>query len=85
MIAERKRLQATAVCQGTQANEVASSTPPFGEISWMSWVTPHRQSAALSARGTQRVVPQSRHNIQVDHPQPVVDAISEVLDAVKTP
>lgn len=59
-------------------------TPPFGEISWMSWVTAHQQTAAMSTQGTQRVVPQSRHNIQVDHPQVVIDAIAEVLDGLNT-
>ncbi|MEO8672899.1 MAG: alpha/beta fold hydrolase, partial [Tahibacter sp.] len=43
-------------------------TPPFGEIGWMSWVTAHQQTAALSTRGSQRMVPLSRHNIQVDQP-----------------
>ena len=58
-------------------------TPPFGEISYLSWVTAHRQSAALSTRGTQRMVPLSRHNIQIDQPQAVIDAVAEVLDQVR--
>ncbi|MDQ2701455.1 MAG: alpha/beta hydrolase [Pseudomonadota bacterium] len=56
--------------------------PPFGEIGWMSWVTGHQATAALSTRGTQRMVPRSRHNIQIDQPQAVIDAVAEVLDAV---
>lgn len=59
-------------------------TPPFGEIGWMSWLTAHQQTAAMSTQGTQRVVPMSRHNIQVDQPQVVIDAIAEVLDALQT-
>jgi len=58
-------------------------TPPFGEIGWQSWVTAHQQSAALSSRGVQRMVPLSRHNIQVDQPQVVIDAVAEVLDALE--
>lgn len=58
-------------------------TPPFGEIGWQSWVTAHQQSAALSSRGTQRMVPMTRHNIQVDQPQAVIDAVVEVLDAIR--
>jgi pimeloyl-ACP methyl ester carboxylesterase len=57
-------------------------TPPFGETGYASWVAAHRQTAALSTRGSERMVPLSRHNIQVDHPQVVIDAIAEVLDAI---
>lgn len=55
-------------------------TPPFGEIGYAAWVSAHRQTAALSTRGTQRMVPMSRHNIQIDQPQAVIDAVAEVLD-----
>lgn len=56
--------------------------PPFGETGYASWVAAHRQTAALSTRGSERMVPLSRHNIQVDHPQVVIDAVAEVLDAI---
>ena len=55
-------------------------TPPYGEIGYASWLAAHRQTAALSTRGRQRMVPMSRHNIQVDQPQAVIDAIDEVLE-----
>jgi pimeloyl-ACP methyl ester carboxylesterase len=58
-------------------------TPPYGEIGYVSWVTAHQQTAALSTKGSQRMVPLSRHNIQIDRPQEVTDAIVEVLDAIK--
>jgi predicted alpha/beta superfamily hydrolase/pimeloyl-ACP methyl ester carboxylesterase len=58
-------------------------TPPFGEIGYVAWLTAHRDTAALSARGEQRMVPMSRHNIQIDQPQAVIDAISEVLDELQ--
>ncbi|NCT68482.1 MAG: alpha/beta hydrolase [Rhodanobacteraceae bacterium] len=60
-------------------------TPPFGETGWLSWVTAHRQTAAMSARGTARVVPMTRHNIQVDQPQAVIDAVVGVLDSLAAP
>jgi pimeloyl-ACP methyl ester carboxylesterase len=63
-------------------HSVWDMTPPFGETGYASWVAAHRQTAALSTRGSERMVPQSRHNIQVDHPQVVIDAIAEVLDAI---
>jgi pimeloyl-ACP methyl ester carboxylesterase len=58
-------------------------TPPFGETGYASWVAAHRQTAALSTRGVERMVPLSRHNIQVDHPEAVIEAIAEVLDALE--
>ena len=58
-------------------------TPPFGETGWMSWLAAHRRTAALSARGEQRTVPMSRHNIQVEQPQAVIDAVGEVLDRIR--
>ncbi len=61
-------------------HSVWDMAPPFGEIGWMSWLTAHRQTAALSRRGTERTVPMTRHNIQVDDPQAVIDAVGEVLD-----
>jgi len=63
-------------------HSVWDMTPPFGETGYASWVAAHRQTAALSTRGSERMVPLSRHNIQVDHPQVVIDAIAEVLDAI---
>lgn len=39
----------------------------------------HRQSAALSRRGTQRVVPGTSHNIEIDAPEAIVEAVREVL------
>lgn len=60
-------------------------SPPFGEIGYRAWLTAHRQTAALSSRGIQRMVPVSRHNIQVDQPQAVIDAIVEVLDDLSKP
>jgi pimeloyl-ACP methyl ester carboxylesterase len=43
----------------------------------------HKEIAALSKRGKQRVVPGAGHVIQADKPQAVVDAVLEVLDQVK--
>jgi len=63
-------------------HSVWDMTPPFGETGYASWVAAHRQTAALSTRGTERMVPLSRHNIQVDYPQVVIDAVAEVLDAI---
>jgi pimeloyl-ACP methyl ester carboxylesterase len=47
------------------------------------WRTLHDEIAALSTRGVNRVVPDSRHFIQDSQPQVVNAAILEVLDAAK--
>lgn len=55
-------------------------SPPFGELNYAMMGALHTQTAALSTRGVRRMVPQSRHNVQIDQPQAVVDAVAEVLD-----
>jgi pimeloyl-ACP methyl ester carboxylesterase len=42
----------------------------------------HRETAALSTRGKQRVVPDAGHVIQDDQPAAVVDAVLEVLQQI---
>jgi pimeloyl-ACP methyl ester carboxylesterase len=54
--------------------------PPFGELNYATMTALHTQTAALSTRGLRRMVPRSRHNVQLDAPGAVVDAIVEVLD-----
>lgn len=43
----------------------------------------HKETAALSTRGTQRVVAGAGHLIQADKPEAVVDAVLEVLKRVQ--
>jgi len=43
----------------------------------------HKELAALSSRGSQRVVPGAGHIIQQDRPESVVRAISDVLDGLR--
>jgi pimeloyl-ACP methyl ester carboxylesterase len=43
----------------------------------------HKEIAALSTRGKQRVVPGASHGIQGDQPSAVADAIVEVLGKIK--
>jgi len=59
-------------------------TPPFGEAGWISWGTAHQLTAKLSSRGKEYVVPMTRHNIQVDQPQAVIEAVDGVLDALQS-
>lgn len=39
----------------------------------------HRETARLSRRGVQRTVPGTSHNIEIDAPKAIVDAVLEVL------
>ena len=39
----------------------------------------HADLARLSSRGVHRIIKQSGHEIQLDQPQAVVDAVDEVL------
>jgi pimeloyl-ACP methyl ester carboxylesterase len=57
--------------------------PPFGELNYASMSMLHTQTAGLSRRGVRRMVPGSRHNVQIDRPQAVVDAIVEVVEQVR--
>jgi pimeloyl-ACP methyl ester carboxylesterase len=50
-----------------------------GEVHYRSWRMAHAQTAALSTRGRQRMVPNSMHNLQIDSPGAVVDAVLDVL------
>jgi hypothetical protein len=58
-------------------------SPPFGELNYSAWTLLHNQTAAMSRQGERRMVPGSRHNVQIDKPQAVVDAIVEVLEKVR--
>jgi pimeloyl-ACP methyl ester carboxylesterase len=45
----------------------------------------HKETAALSTRGRQRVVPGAGHVIHADKPEAVVEAVLEVLKSIGTP
>lgn len=120
ILADRRRLQASATYQDTQWRELADSpygqhpeadahyarvfagkTPlgalpllvlthglwdmsePTSELDFHAWRQAHALTAALSSRGEQRIVPYSRHNLQVENPGEVVDAIAQVLAQVR--
>jgi pimeloyl-ACP methyl ester carboxylesterase len=47
------------------------------------WVAMHDEIAALSSRGVNRLVPDAGHYIHAQKPQVVIDAVAEVVDAVR--
>ena len=52
---------------------------PIEAASMAGWTQLHRETARLSRRGRQRTVPDTHHNIEIDDPQAVIDAVDEVL------
>jgi pimeloyl-ACP methyl ester carboxylesterase len=50
-------------------------TRSYGKI----WNSMHQALARLSSRGVHRVIKGSGHEIQIDKPQAVIDAVDEVL------
>lgn len=44
----------------------------------------HDQTARLSRRGVNRVVPDTHHNIEVDNPQAIVDSVFEVMQGMRS-
>ena len=67
------------------SSSIFDMAPPFGELNYATMSALHTQTAALSTNGVRRMVPRSRHNVQIDQPQAVVDAIVEVLDQLRPP
>lgn len=55
---------------------------PIGAAEWRR---AHQELAALSTRGTNRVVTDSMHDIPNQAPQAVIDAILEVVEQVRAP
>jgi len=56
---------------------------PAGVRFWQayekSWYAGHEALAHLSSRGVHRLIRESRHHIQLDKPQAVIDAVDDVL------
>lgn len=52
---------------------------PLDAMSLFAGNLAHQQTAALSSHGVNRMVPGTHHNIEIDRPQSIIDAINEVL------
>ncbi len=48
-----------------------------------AWNEGHNRLAALSSRGSNKVVPNSSHYIQIDQPLAVIDAVVKVVEEVR--
>lgn len=51
----------------------------YGYLDYRTWAWVHEQDARLSTRGVHRYVQGSRHNMQAERPQVIVDSVAEVL------
>lgn len=64
----------------THGNYDASD--PLEVASYQSYLLLHSETASLSRRGHQRAIPHTSHNIEIDAPDAVKDAVLEVLGAI---
>lgn len=58
-------------------------SPQDGARMKQVWQALHSEMAAMSTRGSQQIVPDSGHYIQIDRPDVVVAAVDRVVDAVR--
>ena len=63
-------------------HSIPDSNEPVDTADLFGWNYAHERTAALSTRGVNRMVPETHHNIEVDRPQAIVDAVNEVLKDV---
>lgn len=66
-------------------HSIYDNEDPEHAADYLAWDTTHDQTAHLSRRGINRIVPGTHHNIEVDQPQAIVEAVEEVLKAVADP
>lgn len=59
---------------------IHESKDPVVQADYFMLDAGHDQTAALSTRGVNRIVAGTHHNIQIDNPRAVIDAINEVLN-----
>ena len=55
----------------------------LSELDYFEIVALHKQTARLSRRGIQRMVPRTHHNIEIDDPKAIIAAIDEVVTALE--
>ncbi len=63
------------------SHSIDSPARPWAALSNFANQRLHEQTAALSSHGVHRVVPETNHNIEVEQPQAIIEAIEDVLRA----
>ena len=69
----------------TAQDEYVDSPQAYQAELMAVWRGLHREIAARSSRGDERLVPKSGHLVMLDRPDAVVAAVSEVIDEAKPP
>lgn len=64
------------------SHSIVDINEPFAQEAQYMLLALHEQTTALSTRGIHRIVPDTHHNIEVDRPQAIVEAINEVLNVL---
>jgi pimeloyl-ACP methyl ester carboxylesterase len=64
--------------------DMSGSAGSFWRTYRKLWFAQHEALAHLSSRGEHRVIERSRHQIQLDKPQAVIEAVDEVLRQLHT-
>lgn len=64
------------------SHSIVDPKNPLGAEEQYVLLALHEETTASSTRGTHRVVPDTHHNIEVDRPQAIVDAINDVLNTL---
>jgi len=66
-------------------HSIYDKSDPLEVASKAAWNELHQQTAALSRRGRNVVVPNTHHNIEIDAPGAIVDAVTTVLAELDRP
>jgi pimeloyl-ACP methyl ester carboxylesterase len=61
-------------------HEQTQSDDPLEALGSVQWLALHRSSAELSRRGVQRIIPRTSHHIELDAPDAIVAAITEIIE-----
>jgi pimeloyl-ACP methyl ester carboxylesterase len=64
-------------------HSIYDRTDPIDAAGFAAWNEVHEQTARLSRNGRNRLVPNTHHNIEVDDPQAIVDAVSQVMSEMR--
>lgn len=85
--ADQNRLGSLPLVVLSAEHEWIDTTPTgvrFTEAFSKYWFAQHETLARLSSRGVHRIIKGSGHEIQLEYPQAVVDAVKEVLRSART-
>lgn len=62
------------------SHSIVNTQEPMSAEEQYVWLAMHEQTTAASQRGLHRIVPDTHHNIEIDRPEAIVEAINDVLN-----